>query len=145
MRFLIDTSVVAELLRPVPSVRVIEWMNAQPALDVAMSVLTVGEIERAITLLPAGKRRSALERWINGDLPQQFQGRLLGVDEAVVREWGRLTARAGTSGRALPVVDGLMLATAAVHGLTFVTRNESDCAARGVPVFNPWRETAPAG
>ena len=140
MRFLIDTNVVSELLRPAPSQRVVGWLNAQPPLDVALSVLTLGEIERGMTLLPAGRRRALLERWLSQDLPQQFQGRLLGVDEATAREWGRLSARAETSGRGLPVVVGLLLATAAVHGLTLVTRNESDCAARGVPIFNPWRE-----
>lgn len=140
MRFLIDTNVVSELLRTAPSDRVMAWLNAQPPLDVAMSVLTIGEIERGMALLPAGRRRTALERWIGQDVPQQFQGRLLAVDEAVAREWGRLSARSSTSGRTLPVIDGLLLATAAVHGLTFVTRNESDCAARGIPVLNPWRE-----
>ena len=141
MRFLIDTNVVSELLRPAPNQRVMDWLNAQPALDVAMSVLTLGEVERGLTLVPTGRRRSALEKWLNHDLPAQFKGRLLVVDEPVAREWGRLAARAGTSGRGLPVIDGLLLATAAVHGLTFVTRNESDCAARGVPVLNPWHES----
>jgi predicted nucleic acid-binding protein len=140
VRFLIDTNVVSELLKPTPSQRVLDWLSAQPPLDVAISVLTVGEIELGVTLLPAGKRRTQLERWVASDLPHQFQGRLLAIDEATSREWGRLSARASTSGRALPVIDGLLLATAAVHGLTLATRNESDCAARGVPVFNPWRE-----
>lgn len=116
------------------------WLNTQPPLDVAISVLTLGEVERRITPLPAGRRRSTLERWVSHDLPQQFQGRILAIDEAVAREWGRLAARASASGRPLPVMDGLLLATAAVHDLTLVTRNEADCAARGVPVFNPWRE-----
>ena len=140
MRFLIDTNVVSEMLRPEPSSKVMGWLNAQSPLDVAISALTLGEVERGTTLMPAGRRRSTLERWVSHDLPQQFQGRLLAVDEATAREWGRLAARAGVSGRSLPVIDGLLLATAAVHGLTLVTRNESDCAARGVPVFNPWRE-----
>jgi predicted nucleic acid-binding protein len=140
VRFLIDTNVVSELLRPAPSDRVMDWLNAQPPMDIAISVLTIGEIERGMTLMPAGRRRSALERWINQDIPQQFQGRIIGMDEAVAREWGRLSARSGISGRGLPVMDGLLLATASVHALTFVTRNESDCAARGVPILNPWRE-----
>ena len=140
MRFLIDTTVVSELLRPQPDPKVLGWVGALQPLDVAISVLTLGEIERGVTRLPSGRRRTALERWVSRDLPQQFQGRILAVDEKVVREWGRLTARASVSGRALPVMDGLLLATAGVHDLTLATRNESDCAARGVPVFNPWRE-----
>jgi len=140
VRFLIDTNVLSEGARPVPDQRVATWLQAQPPLDLAISVLTLGEVERGIDLLPVGRRRAALEAWISKDLPIQFQGRVLVVDEAVAREWGRLSVRSRTSGRHLPVVDGLLLATASVHGLTLVTRNESDCAARGVDVLNPWRE-----
>jgi predicted nucleic acid-binding protein len=141
VRFLIDTNVISELLKPAPSQRVIEWLSGQQPLDVALSVVTLGEIERGATLLPAGARRKQLERWVADEIPRQFQGRILPVDEATAREWGRLSARASTSGRGLSVTDGLLLATAAVHGLTLVTRNEADCAARGVPLFNPWRES----
>lgn len=61
------------------------------------------------------------------------------MDEAVALASGRLVAEGRRSGRPLPVIDGLLLATAEVHDLTFVTRNEADCADRGVPVLNPWR------
>jgi predicted nucleic acid-binding protein len=139
LRFLIDTNVLSEGARPAPDERVAHWLRAQPPLDLAISVLTLGEVQRGIELLPSGRRRSALESWLATDLPQQFQGRVLAVDTAVAIEWGRLSARSRTSGRHLPIVDGLLLATAAVHGLSLVTRNEADCAARGVPVINPWR------
>jgi predicted nucleic acid-binding protein len=127
-------------MRPAPDPWVMKWLAAQQPLDVALSALTLGEIELGLVRLAPGRRRTMLERWLSEELPRQFQDRILGVDIAVAREWGRLTARATVSGRSLPVVDALLLATASVHGLTFVTRNESDCAARGVPVFNPWRE-----
>jgi toxin FitB len=115
-------------------------MRQQSPLDLAISVLTLGEIEHGITLLPTGRKRAALETWLTNELPKHFQNRVLSLDETVAREWGRLSARSRTSGRPLPLIDGILLATAAVHGLTFVTRNEADCAARGVPVLNPWRE-----
>lgn len=140
MRFLIDTNVLSEGTRPVPDERVATWLRTQSPLDLAISVLTLGEVEKGIDLLPTGRRRAALESWLSKDLPVQFQGRVLLIDEAVAREWGRLSVRSRNSGRHLPMVDGLLLATASVHGLTLVTRNESDCAARGVPVLNPWRE-----
>ena len=117
-----------------------EWLRAQPPLDLALSVLTLGEVRRGIELLPVGRRRAVLENWVTKQLPTQFQGRVLPVDEAVAIAWGQLSARSKTSGRPLALVDGLLLATASVHGLTLVTRNEADCAARGVPLFNPWRE-----
>lgn len=141
MRYLIDTSVLAEGTRPNPDPRVAEWIRAQQPLDLAISVLTLGEIRRGIELLPAGRRRTTVETWLTRDLLRHFQGRVLPVDEAVATAWGQLSARSRTSGRPLPVVDGLLLATAAAHDLTLVTRNEADCAARGVPLLNPWRES----
>lgn len=140
MRFLLDTNVICELLRPAPNPRLIDWVNAQAPLDIALSVLSIGEIEYAMARLPAGRRRTSLERWLSEEVPRQFQDRILGIDPSIAREWGHLAAQAATSGRDLSVIDALLLATAAVHGLTLVTRNESDCAARGVPVLNPWRE-----
>jgi predicted nucleic acid-binding protein len=71
-------------------------------------------------------------------LPGQFRGRILEVDESVALEWGRMAAEGQKQGRVLPNVDGLLIATAAVHNLTLVTRNERDCADRGVPILNPW-------
>lgn len=138
MRFLLDTNVLSEPARPQPEPSVLEWMRAQSSLDLAISVLTLGEIEKGITLLPSGRRRSALESWLASDLPRQFTGRVLAVDTDVALTWGRLSAEGRRVGRELPVIDGLLLATAAVHGLTLVTRNEGDCRNRGIPVFNPW-------
>nr|NIR34549.1 type II toxin-antitoxin system VapC family toxin [Actinomycetota bacterium]NIS28516.1 type II toxin-antitoxin system VapC family toxin [Actinomycetota bacterium]NIU63987.1 type II toxin-antitoxin system VapC family toxin [Actinomycetota bacterium]NIW25785.1 VapC toxin family PIN domain ribonuclease [Actinomycetota bacterium]NIX18391.1 VapC toxin family PIN domain ribonuclease [Actinomycetota bacterium] len=79
-----------------------------------------------------------LERWLAEDLPERFRHRVLPVDGAVSLKWGRLTAEAWTEGRPLPVIDGLMLATASVHGLALVTRNVRDCSGRGVPILDPW-------
>jgi predicted nucleic acid-binding protein len=140
VRYLVDTTVLLEIARPQPERRVVEWLQSQIPLDIGVSVLSVGEIERAIAGVQNNRRRSALERWMGDEFPRQFQGRLLAFDEATAREWGRLAARARISGRDLPLIDGLLLATASFHGLTLVTRNEADCAARGVPVLNPWRE-----
>lgn len=138
MRFLIDTNVLSEAAKPRPEPRVLEWIKAQSPLDLAVSVLTLGEIEKGVSLLPLGIRREALEDWLATELPRQFLGRLLTIDADVARIWGRLTAEGRRPGRELPVIDGLLLATAVVHDLTLVTRNERDCRDRGVPVLNPW-------
>lgn len=138
MRFLLDTNVLSEPARPQPAPRVVEWMRAQSPLDLAISVLTLGEIAKGVTLLPAGRRREALEGWLASDLPRHFAGRILAADAEVALAWGRLAAEGRRAGRELPVIDGLLLATAAAHGLTLVTRNERDCRDRGVPLLNPW-------
>lgn len=75
---------------------------------------------------------------MRASLVRQFNGRVLPVDDAVALAWGRLAVEGRAAGRELPVADGLLLATAAVHDLTLVTRNERDCGDRGVQVLNPW-------
>ncbi len=138
MRFLLDTNVLSEPMRPNPDPRVVAWLRAQPALDFAISVLSLGEIQRGVTMMAPRPGKASLERWISTELPRQFSGRVLAVDEPVAREWGRLSAEGRRRGRDLPAIDGLILATAAVHGLILVTRNVADCADRGVPVLDPW-------
>jgi predicted nucleic acid-binding protein len=141
VRYLLDTNVISEPARPAPDPRVDSWLGGLSALQLAISVVTLGEIRKGVELLVSGAKRMKLEQWLETELPRQFRGRLLAVDDAVAHEWGRLTAAGRRTGRDLPVVDGLLLATAAVHKLVLATRNESDCAGRGVPVYNPWTDT----
>lgn len=141
MRYLLDTNVLSEAVKPEAAAGVTEFLGTTSALQLAISVLTIGEIRKGVMVLPAGRRRSRLEEWLSFSLVRQFTGRVLAVDEAVSLAWGRLSAEGRRSGRRLPVIDGLLLATAQAHGLTLVTRNERDCADRGVPVLNPWGES----
>jgi predicted nucleic acid-binding protein len=139
--WLLDTNILSELVKPRPDARVEAWTRAQSPLDLALSVLTLGELEQGIATLTSGARRTQLSQWAHFEVPRQFFGRLLPVDAAVTVAWGQLAGRAHTAGRPLPVIDGLLLATAQVFGLTLATRNVSDCAERGVPVYDPWTAT----
>jgi len=137
--FLLDTMVLAEAARPEPDPNVLAWLGLHAAIDFAISALTLGEIRKGVSQLRSGPKRLALERWLQHELPAQFAERMLPVDAEVATAWGQLAADGQRRGRALPVVDGLLLATAQVHELMFVTRNLQDCADRGVPVLNPWQ------
>ena len=141
MRFLLDTNLLSEGAKPRPDTGVVAWLGEQPPLDLAISALTLGEICKGIDLLDPGVRRDRLESWLATDLPRQFLGRVLPIDESVSIEWGRLSAAARRSGRHLPLVDGLLVATAMVHGLVLVTRNERDCAGWDTPILNPWSDS----
>jgi len=136
--FLLDTNVISELVRRKPEARVTAWVKATDEALLHLSVLTVGELRKGIVSLPNASRRMALGAWLDGELAIRFGHRILPVDEAVADRWGRLTAGAETRVRRLPVIDGLLAATALHHNLTLVTRNTKDVAATGVPVFNPW-------
>ncbi len=136
--FLLDTNVISELVRRKPDPNVTAWIDGTAEDLLHLSVLTLGEIRKGIASLPAGSRRVALETWLDSDVVLRFAGRILPIDEAVADRWGHIAARAAVARRLLPVIDGLLAATALDHNLTLVTRNTRNVAATGVPVFNPW-------
>jgi predicted nucleic acid-binding protein len=131
--------VVSEPARPTPNGGVIEWLEEQAALELAISVLTLGEIARGVARMTDGKRKRELQSWLSTNLPAQFEDRVLAIEREVALAWGELTAEGDRTGRPLPVTDGLLLATAKVHGLTIVTRKVSDFDHRGITVLNPYR------
>jgi hypothetical protein len=141
LAYLIDTNVISELVRPTPDASVVAWARSVSPLEQYLSVLTLGELDKGIGLLPAGARRSQLAEWAHTAIPRQFLGRVLPIDASVAVAWGQLSAAARVGGRQLPVIDGLLVATAVVHKLTIVTRNVGDCADHGVAVLDPWSGT----
>lgn len=133
--FLLDTKVISELVRPKPELKVAAWIEATDEHLLFLSVLTLGEIRKGVMSVKDASRRVVLEAWLDSDLQLRFAGRILPVDEAVADRWGRLAAAAKSP---VPVIDGLLAATALHHNLTLVTRNTKDVVATGVPVFDPW-------
>ncbi len=138
--FLLDTNVVSELVKPRPDPRVTGWIHALHEDLLYLSVLTLGEIRKGIASLGDAPRRVRLEAWLNSDLEFRFAGRILPIDSSVADRWGRLAAIAVAAKAPLPVIDGLLAATALQHNLTLVTRNTKDVSNTGVPLFNPWIE-----
>jgi toxin FitB len=137
--FLLDTNVISELIKPRPDPRVVSWIAATDESLLYLSVLTLGEIRRGISSLPSNARRAVLETWLDHDLAVRFDDRILPIDLGVADRWGHLTGSGAARRRPIPVIDGLLAATALHHNLTFVTRNTGDLAATVVPLFDPWR------
>jgi len=136
--FLLDTNVISELVRPKPEPKVTAWIDATDESLLYLSVLTMGEIRKGIASLRDPSRRVALEAWLDSDLVIRFAHRILPIDQPVADRWGRITAQVAAAKSSLPVIRGLLAATAIHHNLTLVTRNTRDVVAAGVPVFNPW-------
>jgi len=137
-RFLIDTNVISEFVRPKPSLQVKHWFESAEPESLFASVVTFGEIRLGIEDLPAGKRRAALEQWLEEGVPEWFQANLLPVTKAIADRWGQMTIQAKRKGVTISTADGLIAATALEHDLTLVTRNAKDFAGVGVKLFNPW-------
>ena len=137
MSYLIDTNIISELRRGARcDAHVAAWYASVAAEELFLSVLVLGEIRKGIELARARDplQAAALEEWLH-KVESGFGDRVLGVDNAVADRWGRMSAL-----RPIPVIDGLMAATAAINDLTLVTRNDRDVAGLGAKVLNPFRE-----
>jgi predicted nucleic acid-binding protein len=107
--------------------------------ELFVSVITVGEILKGVSLLREGPRRRALETWLQ-TLERDYGNRLLSIDLETTRIWGELTASAQKAGRVVPATDGLIAATALRHGLRVMTRNTADFEPTEVLLVNPWHD-----
>lgn len=132
MSYLIDTNVLSEARRRSPAATA--WLRAVDPAELFLSVITIGEVAKGIAVRERidPVAAAALGRWLNG-LRQGYADRILPIDDAVATAWGQLMAR-----RTFSVPDGLIAATARIHNLTVVTRNEADFAGAGVDTVNPW-------
>lgn len=135
MTFLIDTNVISEVRKGDDcDSAVAAWWHGVSKDDLWLSSLVLGEIRKGVELVRSNDRRQALalEQWLN-DVKSGFGDRVLPVDNTVAEEWGRMNAA-----RPVPVVDGLLAATAKTNGLVFVTRNVADVMGLGVEILNPF-------
>jgi predicted nucleic acid-binding protein len=135
MSYLLDTNIVSETVRRTPNKAVIAWLDRLPGEALFVSVLTLGEIRKGIETLADRRRREKLRLWLEHELPEWFEGRVLPVDLAVADRWGRLLAEVG---KPVPTIDSLLAATALHHELRLVTRNAGDFDYPGLQVINPF-------
>ena len=134
MTYLLDTNVVSELRRRHPDPHVLAWYDTVTSAEIYLSVLTIGEIRLGIERLRRKDNAQAglLEHWLHG-LHATYQDHIIDVDAAVAEEWGRLNVP-----DPLPVIDGLIAASARTRGWTLVTRNTADLARTAVRMLNPF-------
>jgi toxin FitB len=138
-RYLLDTNILSELVRPSPSAALLDWMAARVDGELFIASLTLAELRRGILDLPAGRRRDQLEAWFAGpEGPQAlFAGRILPFDAAAGMVWARLMAEGRDAGRPRKALDTIIAAVALAQGCVVVTANEPDFV--GVEVVNPMR------
>jgi len=138
MTYLLDTNVVSELRKRDPDPRVLTWYGTVTSAEIFISALTLGEIRLGIERLrhKDGTRADVLESWLHG-LRDGYGDHIINVDAAVAEEWGRLNVP-----EPLPVIDGLLAASAKVRGWILVTRNTADVVRSGVALLNPFDPSA---
>src|SRR6202041_298688 len=141
MRYLLDTNIISNFTKPVPSQSLIEWMANQSDEDLFIASLTVAEIRRGVLEKPAGKRRDRLDAWFSGPQGPQalFAGRILAFDEKAGLVWARLMADGKVRGKPRSALDTIIAAIAEANGCTVVTDNERDFD--GIKVINPLKSS----
>jgi tRNA(fMet)-specific endonuclease VapC len=140
VKYLLDTNVIAELVKPTPNQHVVRWVDVCEEQQLYVSVLTIGELLRGIAKHPQPARQAVLATWVNDQLVPRFADRIIPVSLAVMRTWADVTVECERRGRPLPAIDSLIAASALSLNAKIVTRNVSDFVATGVDVVNPWGE-----
>jgi toxin FitB len=138
-RYLLDTNIISNVVKPRPSESLLAWMAAQRDEDLFIASLTLAEIHRGILEKPHGRKRAALDAWFSGpEGPQAlFSGRILPFDDRAALVWARLMAESKPAGRPRSALDMIIAAVAVAHECTIVTDNEADFA--GLQMMNPIR------
>jgi predicted nucleic acid-binding protein len=138
-RYLLDTNIISNIVKPRPSDALLSWMSMQRDEDLFIASLTVGEIRRGVLEKPRGRKREALDRWFSGpEGPQAlFAGRILAFDDRASLIWARLMADGKTAGRPRSALDMIIAAIAGANACVIVTENEKDFA--GLQFVNPVR------
>lgn len=140
MKYLLDTCLISELTKTEPNKKVVDWVLSENETNFYVSVLTFGELHKGIEKLPKSKKKEELRIWVENELKNRFQNRIIGIDIRVSITWGKIQCIAEKKGKPMPAIDSLIAATGIVHGLIVVSRNVSDMEQSGVELFNPWSQ-----
>ena len=141
-RYLLDTNILSDATKSVPSPQLAEWLSEQEDESLYISSWTIAEIQRGLLEKEAGKKRDQLEQWFSG--PEGplalFAGRILAFDESAALRWAKLMAEGKASGRPRSALDMIIAAVALANDCVIVTGNDKDFA--GLPVLNPFRASS---
>jgi toxin FitB len=138
MKYLLDTCVISEIIRPKPSPKVTKWIKSEDENNFYTSVLTIGELHKGIEKLGESKKKEELHNWVENDLKERFWNKIIEIDIQVAVMWGKIQGMTERKIRPMPAIDSLIAATGITHHMTVVTRNTTDMEESGVALLNPW-------
>ena len=136
----LDTNVISELLRPAPAKQVEAWLSAQDGGTVYFTAVGEAELRHGVAILPAGRRRTALAKAIEGILEEDFRDRILPFDRAAASTYAAIAAKRRAAGRPISQFDCQIAAIARAHAASVATRNTSDYEGCGIALIDPWNK-----
>ena len=135
---ILDTNVVSELMRPAPAPAVEAWVGGREAATLFFTALSEAELHYGVAIMPAGRRRDAIDAAIGSMLRDDFAGRILPFDSEAARAYAEIAAARRAAGRPISQVDGQIAAIARSRDMAVATRNTRDFADTGIDVIDPW-------
>lgn len=139
MKYLLDTSVISELISTQPNPEVVAFVDSLQQEDIYLSAITIGELTKGIHLLPDSDKKRSLEDWMKDSFLVRFDGHILPLDTEIFIRWGQLSANLERLGLPqAPAMDSLIAATALTHQMVLVTMYEDDFQNTGLEIVNPW-------
>ena len=138
MKYLLDTSVISELISSKPNQNVVEFVDSLDQEDIYLSAITVGELAKAIQKQPDTLRKQSLKKWLHEDLLVRFDGRIISLDPNIMARWGELSAKVEGIGIEFPAIDAMIAAIVLTHEMVLVTMYEYDFKDTGIEIINPW-------
>jgi predicted nucleic acid-binding protein len=135
---ILDTNVVSEPLKPDPSAAVLEWLDRQSSATLYLTTISQAELLAGVLALPAGKRRTELQRVINNELVSLFGNRILPFGERSAAAYAQVVTAANAAGNPIDFADAAIGAIALEHNFILATRNERDFKGTSIKLLNPW-------
>lgn len=135
---ILDTNVVSEPMRQLPSARVMDWLARQPFEELCTTAVTKGEVLSGIARMPAGKRRRELEYEAHGMFNEDFERRVLPFNSVAAEIYAEMMAERFATGRIVGALDVQIAAIARLHKATLATRNTADFEDCGIQLVDPW-------
>jgi len=139
MKYLLDTCVLSELIKPVPNPAVVAWVNARADSELFTAAMVFAELHRGVTKLAVSRRKQDLTDWL-ATLQIAFDKRVLPFTLQTAEHWAAMCAQAESVGKTIAAFDSIIAASAVENGLALVTRNIHDFASVPVVIVNPWAQ-----
>ena len=141
MKYLLDTNIISEFVSKKPNQKVLDYINSLDESDIYLSVITLGEIRFGIEKLDREKQKKKiknLSHWLNNDLMQRFEGRVLDIDLEIMLKWGEVNAQLQKVGKPMPIMDSLIASSCLAKDFVLITRNEKDFYSFEMEMVNPF-------
>ena len=141
MKYLLDTNIISEFISKKPNQKVLEYVNSIDENDIYLSVITIGEIRFEIQKLNKehqSKKIEILLKWLNNDLVQRFQDRIVEIDKEIMLKWGEINGELQKMGRTIPIMDSLIASSCLAKGFVLISRNTKDFYNFEMDMINPF-------